>query len=87
MIDSGSEFNSMIPAYALKLGLKIHHTNVEAQKIDGSTFKTFEIVLANFQVEDKLQRVQFFQKTFLLADISAEVILGMPFLIFSNADI
>ena len=45
------------------------------------------MVLANFQVEDKLGRTRFFQETFLLADISAEVVLGMPFLTLSNADV
>ena len=77
----------MSPAYASKLGLKVHHTDVGAQKIDGSTLQTFGIALANFQVEDKLGRARFFQETFLLADISAEVVLGMPFLTLSNADV
>ena len=46
--------------YALKLGLKIYLTNVKAQKIDGSTLKTFKIVLASFQIEDKLGRTWYF---------------------------
>ena len=87
LIDSSSEINAMTPAYASKLGLKVHHINVGTQKIDGSTLETFGMVLANFQVEDKLGRARFFQETFLLADIGAEVVLGMPFLTFSNADI
>ena len=45
------------------------------------------MVLASFQVEDKLGRIRFFQETFLLADISTEVVLGMPFLTLSNADV
>ena len=45
------------------------------------------MVLASFQMEDKLERIWFFQETFLLADINMEVVLGMPFLTFSNADI
>ena len=87
LIDSGSEINAMTPAYASKLGLRVRHTDVGAQKIDSSTLQTFGMVLANFQVEDKLRRARFFQETFLLADISTEVVLGMPFLIFSNANI
>ena len=55
--------------------------------IDGSTFKTFQIVLASFQVEEKLRRARFFQKTFLLADTSVEVVLGMPYLTLNNTDI
>ena len=45
------------------------------------------MVLASFQVEDKLGKIRFFQETFLLADISTEVVLGMLFLTLSNADI
>ena len=45
------------------------------------------MVLANFQMEDKLGRTWFFQETFLLADISVEVVLCMPFLTLSNADV
>ena len=87
LIDLGSEVNAMSPAYALKLDLKVHHTNIRAQKIDGSTLKIFGMVLASFQMEDKLRKVRFFQETFLLADISAEIVLGMPFLTLSNADV
>ena len=77
----------MTPEYILKLGLKVCFTNVGAQKIDGSTLKTFEMILASFRIEDILGRAQFFQETFLLADISAEVVLRILFLVFSNADI
>lgn len=45
------------------------------------------MVLASFQVEDKLGRARFFQEIFLLADISVEMVLGMPFLTVNNADI
>ena len=38
-------------------------------------------------MKDKLERIWFFQKTFLLADISTEVVLGMLFLTLSNADV
>ena len=77
----------MTPGYALKLGLKVRPTDVGAQKIDGSTLETFGMVLASFQVEDTLGRARFFQETFLLADLSVEVVLGMPFLTLSNANI
>ena len=45
------------------------------------------MVLASFQIEDKLKRALFFQKTFLLVDINIKVILRMFFFIFSNVDI
>ena len=77
----------MTPAYGLKLRLKVRPSDVQAQKIYGSSLKTFGMVLASFQVEDKLNRTQYFQETFLLADISVEVVLQMPFLTLNNADI
>ena len=87
LIDSGSEVNTMASVYAAKPGFKVRPTDVEAQKIDGSTLEAFGMVLANFQVEDKLGRAQFFQETFLVANTSVDVVLGMPFLTLSNADV
>ena len=77
----------MNPDYAWKLGFKIRKTNVGAQKINGSALETFEMVIADFQVEDKVSRPRFFQETFLVADTKFEVILGMLFLKISNADV
>ena len=79
-MDSGSIVNPMILGYILKLGLKIRLINVKILKINIFTFKTFEIVLANFQVEDKLEKAWFFQKTFLLVNISIKVVFGCRFL-------
>ena len=45
------------------------------------------MVIAAFQVIDKFNRARFFQKTFLLANTTMEMMLKMLFLIFSNADI
>ena len=87
MIDSSSKFNAISPAYAKKLGLQIRKTDVSAQKIDGSTLSTFEIVIVVFQVQDKLGRARFFQKTFLMANTSMEVVFEMPFLTLSNANV
>ena len=77
----------MTTVYVAKLGLKVRKIDIGAQKIDGSTLISFEMVLASFQVEDKLGRTWFFQETFTLADINTKVVLGMPFLTFSNTDV
>ena len=45
------------------------------------------MVIADFQIEDKLSRARFLQESFLLADTSIEVVLKMLFLIFSNGNI
>ena len=50
----------MTLAYAKQLGLRIKKTDVKAQKIDKSSSNTFRMVIADFQVIDKLVRVQFF---------------------------
>ncbi len=76
----------MTPAYATKLGLTARKTSVRAQKIDGSPLETYGMVTASFLLQDSLERVRFFEETFLLADTSMEVVLGMPFLALSNAD-
>lgn len=69
-----------------RLGLKVRLTDVKAQKIGSSTLKIFGIVLASLQVDNKLGPSCFFQKTFLMTNISMTMILDMPFLTFSNTD-
>ena len=77
----------MTPAYAAYLDLKVRVTNVDAQKIDGSSLAIYGMIIATFYVADKLGRSWFFQEIFLLANISIEVVLGMFFFTFSNTDI
>ena len=77
----------MTPAYAKQLGLQVQKTDIEVQKIDGLSLRTFKIVIAGFQMEDKLSKARFFQELFLLADTSMKGVLRMPFLTLSNADI
>lgn len=56
LINLSSKVNTIAPRYITKISLKVCHINIGAQKIDGSTIKMFEIVLANFQVENKQGR-------------------------------
>lgn len=77
----------MAPTYAAKFGLVNQKTDVSAQKIDGLTLIIYGIVLAGFSVQNKLGKVWFFEEIFLLADISMDVVLEMPVLTVSNADI
>lgn len=48
LIDSSSEVNTITLAYAKKLGLQTQKMDVSAQKIDGSSLATYEIVIARF---------------------------------------
>ena len=75
LLDSGSKVNTMNPTYIKKLDLKTWKTNIGAQKIYGSTFETFGMMIADFQVENKGGKPKFFQKIFLVTDTKFEVIL------------
>ena len=45
------------------------------------------MVITNFQIENKVDRFRFFQKTFLVANTKFEIILGIFFLKINNANI
>ena len=87
LFDSGNEVNAVHPAFAKELGLPIRPTDVGAQKIDGTTLETYGMVVAAFSVEDKTNQIRFFEETFLVANVSPEVVLGMPFLTLIGANI
>ena len=54
LLDSGNEVNAITPAYAAYLDLKVKMTDVCAQKINRSSLATYGLVVAAFQVADKL---------------------------------
>ena len=87
LFDSGSEVNTIHPTFAWKLRLLIRPTDIGAQKIDGTMLDTFGVVVLAFSVTNKANRVRFFEETFLVANVSPEVVLGMPFLTLSGADV
>ena len=87
LIDSGSEVNAIHPSFVKQLGLSIRPTDVGDQKIDGTTMDIHEIVVAAFSLVDKANRVRFFEEIFLVANVSPEVVFGMPFLTLSSADV
>ena len=87
LIDLGSEVNAVHLSFVKQLGLPIRPTEVGAQKIDGITLDTHGMVVAAFSVVDKANRVRFFEEIFLVANVSPEVVFGMPFVTLSNADV
>ena len=87
LLDSGSNINAIHPNFAKELGFLIRLTDVGAQKIDGTMLDTYEIVVAAFLVTDKANRIRLFEKTFLMANVSSKVVLGVSFLTLSDADI
>ena len=87
LLDLDSEVNAMHPAFVERLGLLVRTTNVGAQKIDGTTLETYGMVVAAFSVTNQANKVRFFEEIFLVANVSPDVVLGIPFLILSGADV
>ena len=87
MVDLESEVNAIHPTFTKQLGLSIRPTDVGVYKIDGTTLDTYRMVVAAFAVEDKANQVRFFEKTFLVANVSPKVVFGMPFLILSGTNV
>ena len=54
LINFDSKVNIITPAYAAVLGLKICSTCLWAQKIGGFLLKIFGMIIASFQVKEKL---------------------------------
>ena len=87
LFDLSSKVNTVYLAFAKELGLFIRPTDVRAQKINGTTVDTYGMVVEVFLVEDNANRVRFFEETFLVANSSLKVVIGMPFLTLSGADV
>lgn len=54
LLDLSSKVNIKTLIYDSKLGFRVSYTNIGNQKLDDSTLKTFKIVLASFEIKDKL---------------------------------
>ena len=58
-----------------------------ALEIDNIIVDTYEIVVETFSLTNKVNQVRFFKETFLVTNISPEVVFGMLFLILSGVNI
>lgn len=87
LINSSSKVNVMTAIFSAKLELRSRLTNVGVQKIDGLLLETYNTTLAMFLIHYSLERIGFFEETFMMADISIELILGMFFLSLSNVNV
>ena len=87
LLDSKSEVHAMNPAFAFQLDRKIWKTNVWSQKINGTSLETYGMVISIFSMLDKDGRERFFEESFLLAEVKLNIVLGIPFLTMSNADV
>lgn len=82
-----SKLNIMSLIFAKKLGFWIWKTKINIQKIYSSSFETFGIVIIFFLLDDKADRPQFFEKTFLIVNINIDITLEILFLILNNVKI
>lgn len=57
------------------------------QKSDYGRLKAFDMVIATLLVDGKDRKSRFFEKTFLLADISMVVIFKIFFFILNNVKV
>lgn len=64
LLNFGNEIIAMTLVYAASLGIMIQSTNVGAQNINGSTFETFEMILASFRSKISLEKSDFFKRSF-----------------------
>ena len=87
LFDLSSEFNAIHLTFAKNLGLFIRPIDVGAQKIYSTTLNTFEIVVAVFSMANKANQIRFFEKTFLLANVSLEIVFEMLFPTLSSANV
>ena len=57
---SKNKINTITLNYIQKLNLKIRKTSVGAQNIDNFILDIFKIVIANFQIKDKVDKHIYF---------------------------
>lgn len=87
LLDLRNKVNTISQAFTYSLGLKIQKTSIGVQKINGTTLGTYKMAISIFSILDKDSRERFFKKSFLLANVQPDVLLGIFYLAMSNADI
>lgn len=79
LLDLKSEINKVNTAFASQLGFKIHKINIGAQRIDSTTFETYEMIVFTSSMSDKDGREKIFEENFVIADIKPNIVVGMHF--------
>ena len=69
LLDLESKINAISQVFAPQQGLKIQKTNIGLLKNDGTTLKTYEMMVFIFFVLDKDNKERFFEESFLLTDV------------------
>ena len=87
LIDLGNEVNTIYLTFIKELGLPMKLIDVGAHKIDDTMLSIYGMVVAALSLINKSNQVKFFKETFLVANISPEIVYGMLFLTLSNANV
>ena len=87
LFNSKSEINTIHLIFAKELDLPIRPTDIRMQKIDGTILDSYRMVVIAFLIMNKANQIGFFEKTFLVANVSPEIVFEMLFLTLSNANI
>ena len=82
-----SEINAIYLTFIKKLGFVIQSININIQKIDSIIFETYKMVIAVFLVINWADKIKFFEKTFLIANFSLNMIFKILFLTLNSRDI
>lgn len=85
--DSSSKVNIIYLIFAKELDLSIGPIDIGAQKIDGIMLDIYRMVVVAFSMMDKANQVRFLEETFLLDNVSLEVVPKMFFLTLSSVDV
>lgn len=87
LFDINSEFNVIYLTFVKKPDLFIKPIDIRALKIDSIMLNTYKIVVVDFLILNKVNKIKFFKKPFLMTNVILEVIFRVFFLTLSIADI
>ena len=87
LFNLGHELNGIYFIFTKKLELPIQSMDVELQKINNTILDIDGIIVTAFLISEKENRVRFFEKTFLLTNVSPKIVFGILSLTLSSVDI
>ena len=87
LFNSKIEVNIIHLTFAKELGFFIKLINVRVQKIDSIILDIYRMIVAVFLVTNKANQIRFFNETFLVANVSLEVVFEIFFFTLSGTNI
>lgn len=87
LLNSSSKANLVSQGYASELPLKIKDTLWRLAIINKHQINTQKMVITRFEAINSLDHTQYFEETFLIANVLQPVVLGILFLKLENLDV